>query len=146
VKVELELVANSGSCLNGQDDKPRIVNYVYTVVYGLDGKVDETQAYNTDWISVSGEALYVPLNILEVIETRWQGHNPYVTEANVRALDLANGGGYNRFASAPPQFRPVVSYEAGRAPMFASRPNGGAYTGEAPSPRRGGLFRIFGGR
>lgn len=152
VKVEMELIANSGSCLNGQDEKPRIINYVYTLVYGLDGKVDETQAQASDWISVGGEALYCPLNVLEVLETRWQGHNPYVTEANVRSLDMANpapGAGFNRFmASAPPQFRPVVSYEAGRAPMFASRPtNGpGGYPNEPASPRRGGLFRFFGGR
>jgi len=146
VKVELELEANSGSCLNGQDEKPRIVNYVYTLVYGLDGKVDETQAAAADWISVSGEALYCPLNLLEVIESRWQGHNPYVNEANVRSLDMANPnpGSYSRFmASNPPQFRPVVQYEAGRAPMFASRPMNGPDT---PSPRRGGLFRFFGGR
>jgi hypothetical protein len=145
VKVEMELVANSGSCLNGQDDKPRVVNYVYTLVYGLDGKVDETQAYSCDWISVSGEALYCPLNMLEVIDSHWQGHNPYVTEANVRSLDMANPnpGSYSRFmASAPPQFRPVGSYEAGRTPMFASRPTESM---EAP-PRRGGLFRFFGGR
>lgn len=144
VKVEIELQGNSGSCLNGQDDKPRLVNYVYTLVYGLDGKVDETQANNCDWISVSGEALYAPLNVLEVIESRWQGHNPYVTEANVRALDLANGGNYSRFASAPPQFRPVMAYEAGRPPMFAARPT--TVSSDSPPPRRGGLFRFFGGR
>ena len=28
--------------LNGQDDKDRVVNYEYNLVYGLDGKVDET--------------------------------------------------------------------------------------------------------
>jgi hypothetical protein len=68
-----------------------------------------------------------------------------VTEANVRMLDMANPnpGGYNRFmVSAPPQWRPVGSYEAGRPPMFAARPNGPM---DAP-PRRGGLFRFFGGR
>ena len=73
--------------------------------------------------------------------TRWQGHNPHVTEANVRAIDLANGGSYGRFASAPPQFRPVVQYEAGRAPMFAGRTG----NSDGASPRRG-LFRLFGGR
>jgi len=44
-----------------------------------------------------------------------------VTEANVRALDLANGGGYNRFAGAPPVFRPVDPYQTGRPAMFANR-------------------------
>jgi hypothetical protein len=143
VKLEVELVANSGSSLNGQDDKPRIINYVYTLIYGLDGKIDETQGKNSDWISLTGEALYCPLNILELVETRWAGHNPFITEQNVRAVDLANGGGNGRFSmSPPPQFRPVVAYEAGRPPMFAGRsePIGGS------SPRRGGLFRLFGSR
>lgn len=141
VRVEMQLEGNAGASLNGQDEKPRINNYVYTLVYGLNGEVDESQAFNCDWISVGGEAMFAPLNILEVVSTRWQGHNPYISEANVQAVDLANGGGSNRFAGNPPQFRPVVSYEAGRTPMFAAgnaQPN---Y--EAPSPRRG-LFRIFG--
>jgi hypothetical protein len=143
VRLDVELVANSGSSLNGQDEKPRVINYAYTLVYGLDGRVDETQAYNADWIGLGGEALYCPLNILELVETRWQGHNPYVTEANVRSLDLANGGGYGRFASAPPQWRAVGTYEAGRAPMFAGR---SPAEGMPSFPRRGGLFRFFGGR
>ena len=142
VKLEVELEANAGSSLNGQDAKPRIIDYVYTLVYGLDGKIDETQAANSDWISIDGEGMFAPLNILEVLETKWQGHNPYVTEANVRSLDLANGGGYGRFTSAPPQFRPVGTYEMGRAPLFADRNADG--TPETPSPRRGGLFRFFG--
>jgi hypothetical protein len=146
VKLEVELEANAGSSLNGQDTKPRIINYVYTLVYGLDGNVDESQAHSSDWIGLSGEALFAPLNILELVETRWQGHNPYVTESNVKALDLANGGGYSRFAGTPPTFRPVVMYEAGRAPMFANR-SGSLFDPSGPSPpRRGGLFRLFGGR
>ena len=87
--------------------------------------------------------MFCPLNMLEVGQTRWQGHNPYITEANVRTIDLANGGGYGKFArSTPPSWRPVNTYEAGRAPMFAARPemNGDP---SAASPRRG-LFRIFG--
>ena len=152
IKLEVELEANAGSSLNGQDSKPRVINYVYTVVYGLDGKIDETQAYNSDWVSVGGEALFCPLNMLEVVQTRWAGHNPYVTEANVRAVDMANGGDFGRFAGAPPRFRPVVAYEAGRAPMprmASNRPLGGMDGGDGPStpsPRRGGLFRFFGGR
>ncbi len=146
VKLEVELVANAGSCLNNQDDKPRVINYVYTLVYGLDGKIDETQANTTDWISLGGEALFAPLNVLEVVETKWQGHNPYITEANVKSLDLANGGNYGRFASAPPQFRAVGSYEAGRPPMVAGRTPSANASASRTSPRRGGLFRMFNGR
>ena len=141
MRLEVVLEANSGSSLNGQDDKPRIVKYEYTLVYGLDGAVDETNPYAADWISVGGEALFAPLNILEVVQTQWAGHNPQVTEANVRSLDMANGGGYNRrLTSTPPNFRPVGSYEAGR-PLFA-----GNTDADGNQPRRGGLFRgLFGG-
>ena len=52
VKSALELHANSGSMLNGQEDKDRVVNYEYSLVYGLDGRVDETNPYAADWISV----------------------------------------------------------------------------------------------
>ena len=38
VKIKLELHANSGSMLNGQDDKDRVIYYEYNLVYGLDGK------------------------------------------------------------------------------------------------------------
>ena len=75
VKIEVELHANSGSMLNGQDDKDRVVNYEYNLVYGLDGKVDETNPIAADWISVGGEALFAPLNVLELVESRWGGHN-----------------------------------------------------------------------
>jgi hypothetical protein len=138
MQLEVELHANSGSCLNGQDDKPRVVKYEYTLVYGLDGRVDESNPYASDWISVGGEAMFAPLNILQLVGTTWQGHNPIVTEANVRALDMANGGGV-RFAGAPPAFRPVGSYEAGRGPLFARGNNP-----EGFSPRRA-FFRLFGG-
>jgi hypothetical protein len=138
VKLEVELEANSGSCLNGQEDKPRIITYTYTLVYGLDGKVDESQANSCDWIGLTGEAMFAPLNILEVVGTKWVGHNPYLTESNVRAIDLANGGNFNRFAGAPPTFQPVNTYESGRRPIFAGRGMGGG------TPRRG-LFRLFGG-
>ncbi len=93
--------------------------------------------------------MYCPLNMLEVRETHWQGHNPYVTKANVEQLDLANGGGY-RFTGAPPQFRPVVSYEAGRAPLIinqiSANSNGSTANGNLPSQPRRGLFRFFTGR
>jgi len=148
VKLEVELEANAGASLNGQDEKPRVINYVYTLVYGLDGKVDETQANTCDWISLAGEAMFAPLNMLEVVETKWQGHNPYVNEGNVRAIDVANGGGGARFASAPPQFRPVGAYEAGRGPALGSAPMfaGRTLSPEAPTPRRGGLLGLFRGR
>jgi hypothetical protein len=139
----MQVEANTGSMLNGKDDKPRLVTYEYTLVYGLDGKVDETNPYAADWISVGGEALFAPLNVLEVVESRWAGHNPAVTEANVRSLDLANGGGFNsRLARTAPNFRPVSQYEAGRAPMFAG--TGGNDPGDV-QPRRG-FFRTFFGR
>ena len=138
IRLEVELHANSGSSLNGQDDKPRIIKYEYTLVYGLDGRVDETNPYAADWISVGGEAMFAPLNLLQLVGTTWQGHNPMVNEANVRSLDMANGGG-SRFAGAPPTFRPVGSYEAGRGPLFARGSNP-----EGFSPRRS-FFRLFGG-
>ncbi len=142
VRIDLELHANSGSMLNGQDDHDRVVNYAYKLVYGLDGKVDETNPYTADWISVGGEAQFAPLNVLEVAESHWGGHNPYVTEANVRSLDLANGGGrLGRLASTPPNFRPVAQYEAGRAPMLAS-----GERMESSGPRFGGWFRRTFGR
>ncbi len=143
VRLQVELEANSGSCLNGQDDKPRLVTYEYTLVYGLDGRVDETNGFSTDWISVGGEAMFAPLNVLQIVESRWAGHNPMITEANVRAVDMANGGGYGgRLAGAAPAFRPVGNYEAGRAPMFARGTNGDPLS----PPRRGGLFSLFFGR
>ena len=91
--------------LNGQDDKDRVVYYEYSLVYGLDGRVDETNPYAADWIAGrAAMAQFAPLNVLELAESRWGGHNPHVTEANVRSLDLANGGGARlaRFRSAPP--------------------------------------------
>jgi hypothetical protein len=139
VNIALELHANSGSMLNGQDDKDRVINYSYNLVYGLDGKVDESNPTAADWISVSGDALYAPLNVLELVQSRWAGHNSYVTEANVRSLDLANGGS-NRLARAP-EFVPVEQFEAGRA-LMAERG-----VDERQQPRIGGLFsRWFGGR
>ncbi len=138
VRIDLELHANSGSMLNGQDDKDRVVNYVYSLVYGMDGRVDESNPYASDWISVGGEAMFTPLNVLELVESQWGGHNPQVTESNVRSIDLANGGSSSgRFASKPPTFRPVAQFEAGRAPMMASGPSG------PTGPRFGGFFRAL---
>ena len=153
VRLEVELLGNSGSNLNNGDPKPRANKYEYILTYGLNGQVDESNPYGTDWLSVGGDAKFAPLNLLEVVESRWAGHNPYVTEANVRAIDNANPGGAigglfaKRFTGPAPTFRPVVSYEAGRAPAFAlgstnpSDPN----SPMAPSPRRG-FFGMFRGR
>ena len=78
------------------------------------------------------------MNVLELVESRWGGHNQQVTEANVRSIDLANGGGFGgRLAGNPPAFRPVAQYEAGRAPMIA-----GGFGDMSPPPRVfGGFFR-----
>ena len=141
VNLTIELHANSGSMLNGQDDKDRVINYEYNLVYGLDGRVDETNPAAADWISVSGDALYAPLNLLQLLESRWQGHNPHVTEARVRSIDLANGGGFEnrRLAGSPPVFRSVAQYEAGRPQMFAEG------NGDSRQPRFGTFLRgIFG--
>ncbi len=120
MRIVLEVHANSGSMLNGQEDHDRVVNYEYSLVYGMDGRVDESNPNVADWISVGGEAMFAPLNVLELVQSQWGGHNPNVTEANVRSLDMANGGGsLGRFASRPPVFRPVDQYEAGRASMIA---------------------------
>lgn len=141
VRIETDLYANSGSNLNEGDSKPRSNHYSYIIVYGPNGEVDESAVALSDWISVGDEAMFCPLNIMEVTHSNWQGHNPLINESNVRSLDLANGGGNNpRLAGTPPNFRPVGNYEAGRAPLIGSR---GDDNGPPSTPRRG-FFRIFG--
>jgi hypothetical protein len=141
-RIVLELHGNSGSMLNGQDDKDRVVFYEYSLVYGMDGRVDESNPYAADWISVGGEAMFAPLNVLEVLESRWAGHNPYVTEANVRAMDLANSAGASsRLSGTPPTFRPVAQYEFGRPQIVANRPT--EETVRTPRSGGGGFFRGF---
>ncbi|RUL88810.1 hypothetical protein [Tautonia sociabilis] len=144
VRLVVEVETNTGSNLNESDPKPRVAIYEYTLVYGLDGEIDQSKAYQCDWVAVRGDAMYAPLNVLELAnDTRWQGHNPFVTEANIRAIDLANGGGMiGRFAGSPPQFRPVSTFEAGRAPVFGGLGSGDGLPG-APTPRRGVLSRLF---
>jgi hypothetical protein len=147
VRIELELVANTGSNLNEQDPQPRINRYAYVLLYGPDGEVDEAAAATCDWIAAGGAALYAPLNMMEVAESRWQGHNPMVSEANVRAIDAANGGSL-RSAEAAPTFRSVAVHEAGRAPlpapsMFVGNTDLSRRGGGANGPRRS-LLRIFG--
>lgn len=148
VKIDLELVANSGSNLNEGDPNPRVNKYGYIVTYGIDGAIDETGAGYADWQTVGGDAMFCPLNVMEVTQSTWAGHNPQVNEGNVRALDMANGGGGGRFASGtPPTFRPVGNSEMGRAPMMARNGFFGGGNGDLPSQPRRGLFRgIFGGR
>jgi hypothetical protein len=146
VRLEVVLEANSGSCLNGQDANPRVNRYEYIVVYGIDGRVDESGQIPADWISVGGDCLYCPLNILQVVESRWQGHNQQVTEANVRSLDLANGGGRGRQGRAP-DFKSVAAYEGtypGGARMFGQR--GPGYGDDSQQQPRRGLFGFFRGR
>ena len=78
--------------------------------------------------------------MLELVESQWGGHNPQVTLANVRSIDLANGGGdRGRFASRAPDFRPVAQYEAGRPRMIADRFS----DSPRPTPRFGGFLRAF---
>lgn len=160
VLIDIDVHANSGSALNGQGEEDRTVHYQYSLVYGLDGRVDETNPGAADWIAVGGDALFAPLNVLEVQNSAWAGHNPYVTLDNVRSLDLANGGGGARFANAKtPEFLPVARYEAGRSlpniggsiyangaggnGMFA---NGADSNSAATAPRRSGFFGFFRGR
>ncbi|OJW18646.1 MAG: hypothetical protein BGO49_23235 [Planctomycetales bacterium 71-10] len=150
VLINIDVHANSGSSLNGQDEKDRVAHYEYSIVYGLDGRVDETNPAAADWIAVGGEALFAPLNILQVINSAWAGHNPYVTIDNVRSLDLANGGAaVARFQGKAPEFLPVARYEAGRSlpnvggTMFASGADANSVPG---SSRRGGFFGFFRGR
>ena len=78
--------------LNGQDDKDRVVYYEYSLVYGMDGRVDETNPVRGRLDLGGGRGPFAPLNVLQVVESRWGGHNPQVTEANVRSIDMANGG------------------------------------------------------
>jgi hypothetical protein len=112
----VELEANSGSSLNGQDAGARVNRYEYVLIYGRDGSVDESAGWQSDWISAGGDAIFAPLNLMEVAESRWQGHNPMVTEANVRSLDTANGGG-RQFAGSAPTFKSVAASERGGAPL-----------------------------
>lgn len=162
-KIVTEVICNTGASLNGEDDKPRIIRYDYVLNYATNGEVDESNPWAADWQSVSGDAMYAPLNLLEVLSTRWQGYNPYVTEANVRALDIANPANGNpptydvlamRTASVrTPTFKNVSVFEAGRAPMASNIDNGNsrgrrgfANPFNDPNPPQGrGLFRIFRG-
>jgi len=148
VLIDIEVCTNSGSSLNGQDDKDRVVQYQYSLVYGLDGRVDESNPYAADWISVGGEALYAPLNVLQVLDSQWAGHNPYVNLANVQALDLANGGGRDsRFAAKrTSEFLPVAQYEAGRAPLGGGAPMFAGNPGDPNQARPRGFFRTIFGR
>lgn len=162
-KIVTEAICNTGASLNGEDDKPRIIRYDYVLSYTPSGEVDETNPWAADWQAVSGDAMYCPLNLLEVVNTRWQGYNPYVTEAGVRRLDLANTGNSEppsfdvlamRTANVKtPNFRPVSIFEAGRAPMASNIANqnqnrrGFANPFNEPNPPGAGrgLFRIFRG-
>ncbi len=142
VRVELELTGNTGSNLNNSDNKPRINTYEYIVVYGLNGMVDETQPQLSDWMRVGGQAMYAPLNVMEVTASRWQGHNPHITEANVKAIDMANGGGgsFGRFAGRAPTFRPVGNGDAGRAGLRQRRRRTLRLSAVVPGPGSPGVL------
>ncbi len=152
IRLVVEIEANTGANLNNQDPKPRKVVYEYTVVYDLNGEIDESKSYKSDWIAVRGDAMYAPLNVLEVTSTRWQGHNPHVTESNIRSIDTANGGGGMNFArssGSPPQFQPVSTAEIGssRGAIFDGFGDGVVGNGfgfQNAVPRRGLISRFFG--
>ena len=145
VNLSVELHANSGSMLNGQDDKDRVINYEYNLVYGLDGKVDETNPTAADWISVGGEALFAPLNVLELVESRWGGHNQQVTEANVRSIDLANGGIRSAAARRYSPDLPAGRSVRGRPPADDRRAiDDGSPPGSADSSAGSSDGRFFG--
>jgi hypothetical protein len=159
-RIVTEVICNTGASLNGDDDKPRIIRYDYILNYAPTGEVDETNPWAADWLAVSGEAMYCPLNLLELAGTRWAGYNPYLTEANVRALDMANPPSGDRpdydviamrgASARTPSFSPVNVFEAGRPPMptnVYSNANGTQYANpfNNPSPPRRGMFRIFRG-
>ena len=145
VNITVELHANSGSMLNGQDDKDRVINYEYNLVYGLDGRVDETNPWRGR-LDLGGRAKHSvrPLNVLELVESRWGGHNQ-TGDRGERAVDRP--GQWRRRAAA---FRAKVP----------DLPAGGGVRGRPPadvrcrfrrydvrSPRFGGFFRrFFGGR
>ena len=64
--------------------------------------------------------MFAPLNILQVVGTTWAGPQP---DGHRGQRPVARHGQRRRRQPvrrcAPPTFRPVGSYEAGRAPMFA---------------------------
>ena len=46
MQVKLELHTNSGSSLNGQDEKDRIIYYTYSLVYGRPHRASGALAYH----------------------------------------------------------------------------------------------------
>jgi hypothetical protein len=134
--IEVELVASSGSSLDGQEEGPRVARYTYRLTYGADGNVDLNQAYLNDWIAIDGQVQFAPLNVIEIVASTWAGHNPYVTEANVRMLDQANGGQFN---SVAPQFQPVAVFEGGKV----LSPAKGRSLSLPGLPRSGLISRLF---
>ena len=140
VRLEVEIFANSGSCLNGDDDKPagRQVRVHPRLRPRRQGRRDQPAACRLDLASAARRCS--PRSTCwRSPRRRWQGHNPYVTEANVRSIDLANGGGGRiarrrpRRRSAPsPSTRPAAP---GCSPTAATRPATAARL-QPPGPRR----------
>ena len=110
--------------------KPRVINYVYTLVYGLDGKVDETQAATLRLDRPSAARRCSPAEPPGGGRDAVAGINPYVTEANVRALDLANGGG----RPAPRDAPAVPPGQPGSRNSVAPQPSDPAHGGPAIAP------------
>ncbi len=121
VKLSVELHANSGSMLNGQEDKDRVINYEYNLVYGLDGgstRPTPPRLTGSRWGVMRSSRRS---NVLELVESRWGGHNRHVTEAECPHPRPRQRWRQSRPASraAPPSFQPVNQYEAGRQRMVA---------------------------
>lgn len=159
-RIVTEVTCNTGASLNGEDDKPRIIRYDYLLNYAPTGEVDESNPWAADWLAVSGEAMYCPLNLLEVTGTRWAGYNPYMNEATVRSLDMANPPSGDRpdfdviamraASTRTPNFSPVRVFEANRAPMPSNvymNSNSSQYANpfNTPSQPRRGIFGFFRG-
>ena len=142
VNIALELHANSGSTINGQDDKDRVINYEYNLVYGLDGKIDESNPAAADWISVRGEALFAPLNVLELVESRVGRPQP-ADHRSERTLSRSRKWWCQSAAACPRPSIPVGAGIRSRPPPDDRRDR----RAQMGAPRVGGFFsRLFGGR
>ena len=92
VQIHITLQANGDERPPSDTEMDREVIYEYIITYLPNGIPDPTLQGTSDWISVSGEAVYAPGNLLHVVGTvsGWHGDNRLVTEPNVRSDDDAN--------------------------------------------------------
>ena len=88
VQVKATVYANWDGPPPTDDERDRIVGYVYYVAY-QEGMTNEASPAN-DWREVSGDGYYAPQQLCVVTGANWGGKNPEVTEAHVRALDQNN--------------------------------------------------------